>query len=355
MHNYLTVQTESDTYEIQFGQVQFEITGRCNLNCDHCRAAGEVAKDVELDQIGKIMGFARRFSPAYAEIIVSGGEPLIHRKFTKVMELVRQSGGESITLTTNGLLLDKAVLSFLRGLEFKKLMLSVSLDSINPEDHDRFRGVQGSHEKAVRAINLMTNEKIPNAVTSVRMTLRPGQLQEMEKMTEFVYNSGCDRVNFSSIHASGRAINRPDLWMNREQMKRFVETIYLLPKMFPPPFQIGTNDPLKCLLRAHHDIGEEGERVFDGCAAGAATFNVCANGDLTPCALMDLPVMNISNMSIDEMTSAFQASSIIKNLLEMNVNGKCGICPLKFQCGGCRARALARNGGYLEEDPCCWK
>ena len=27
---------------------------------------------------------------------------------------------------------------------------------------------------------------------------------------------------------------------------------------------------------------------------------------------------------------------------------------MKYQCGGCRARALIQKGDYLEEDPHCW-
>lgn len=355
MHQLLRVETDKSIYEIQFGQIQFEITGRCNLKCQHCRAVGEMAKDVELSQIEKIMIFGRMFSPSYAEVIVSGGEPLMHRKFLQIMELVRQNGGESVTLTTNGILLNRPILNFLRNLEFKRLMLSVSLDSIKPKEHNWFRGCQSAYKKARKAIDLMVEENLPNTTSSVRMTLRPEQLSEMEDMATFIFNTGCQRVNFSSIHPSGRAIEHPELWMNWEQLKQFVETIFRLQKIFPSSFQIGTNDPLKCLLRKHHDIGGEGEIVFDGCAAGAATFNISANGDMTPCALMDLPIMNIRNLTVEQMIHAYQNNSVIKNLLEMNIKGKCGSCSLKFQCGGCRARALVRYGDYLGEDPCCWK
>lgn len=59
-------------------------------------------------------------------------------------------------------------------------------------------------------------------------------------------------------------------------------------------------------------------------------------------------------MTIEEIESAYQSSEIVKNMLDMNVSGKCGRCEKKYQCGGCRARALARFGDYLAEDPDCW-
>lgn len=351
----LNVEVNETIYEIMFGQIQLEITGRCNMRCVHCRAAGEDAIDVGIEQIEKIMKFARTFSPPYAEVIVSGGEPLLHKQFPLVMKRIRDAGGDSVTLTTNGLLFDNKTVELFRDLEFKRLMLSVSLDSLNKVAHDQFRGFRGAFEGAQRAIKLMVAANLPNTVTSVRVTLRPQQLAEMERIADYVYNAGCQRVNFSTIHPSGRASDCPDLWMSKDEVKTFVETVIRLQSYYPKSFQVSTNDPLKCLLRKHHDIGNENERVFDGCAAGAATFNVGANGDMTPCALMNLPMMNIRDLTVEEMETAYQNSPIIHNLLEMNVKGKCSACSLRFQCGGCRARALTRAGDYLGEDPCCWK
>ena len=107
-------------------------------------------------------------------------------------------------------------------------------------------------------------------------------------------------------------------------------------------------------MRGFHDTGENGELVFDGCAAAAVTFNVGADGAMTPCALLNIPMMNIFNLTIEEMTEKYRHSEIVQNMLDMNLRGKCGKCNLKYQCGGCRARALVRNGHYLEEDPDCW-
>ena len=34
-------------------------------------------------------------------------------------------------------------------------------------------------------------------------------------------------------------------------------------------------------------------------------------------------------------------------------NGNCGMCEYVGICGGCRARAFAMKGNYLESDPVC--
>lgn len=350
----LKVETSEVIYEIVFGQIQIEITGVCNMRCRHCRAADDLGRDMPIEQILKVVRFGRRYSPNYKELMLSGGEPLLHRQFEEVLTAVRENGGDFVTLTTNGSLLAPRHLDLFARLKFVRLMLSISLDSLESSDHDDFRQFPGAYEKAVRAIRMIAEARLPNTITSVRMTLRPEQINQMPVMAEFAYKTGCNRVSFSAIHPAGRALGQPGLWMSKAQKRQFIEQVYLLKRQYPESFQISTNDPLKCLLRGFSDIGEEGEVIFDGCPAAAVTFNVFANGDLTPCALMNLPIMNVFSLTIDEIAERYQQSEIVKNMLEMNLKGKCGGCEKKYQCGGCRARALGRTGDYLAEDPDCW-
>ena len=351
----LRVETEESIYEIEFGQIQIEITGRCNMACEHCRASHELHKDMPVDQIVKILRFARRYSPNYKEVVISGGEPLIHRDFPDILNAVRENGGESIFLSTNGSLLEEEYLHQISKLQFKRFTVSVSLDSTNAQVHDLFRNYSGAFSGAVRALRLVAERGSPGIIASARVTLQPDQIQSMEEITDFVFRLGCNRISLSSIYPSGRSIDRPEFWMTLEQKKQFLEKVYALREAYPTTFQISTNDPLKCLVRdVCDDVGSGDEVVFDGCPAAAVTFNVGANGDMTPCALMNLPMFNVFGLTVDEIAGRYRESDIVKNMLDMNLRGKCSICDKKYRCGGCRARALARNGHYLAEDPDCW-
>ncbi len=349
----LEVETEDSIFEIEFGQIQIEITGRCNMKCEHCRASYQAQLDMPIDQIVKIVRFARQFSPNYKEIILSGGEPLMHRDFASVLIAVRNNGGEFITLTSNGSKLTRKHLDQVEELQFKRFVLSVSLDSLNPERHNTFRGHPGAFRSAVRALQMVAKRNSPTMVASMRSTIQASQIDSMEEMVVFAKNIGCARVSFSAIHPAGRAIERPDLWMTREQKKAFLENLYRLKGAYPD-LNITTNDPLKCLLRGVHDIGTENELVFDGCGAAAITFNVNADGTMTPCALLNVPMMNVFPLSISEITDRYRDNPIVRDMLTMNLHGKCGSCNLKYQCGGCRARALVQLGDFLAEDPHCF-
>jgi len=350
----LRIETDRAIYEVIFGQIQVEITGVCNMQCEHCRDADDLKRDMPLPQILKIIGFGRRYSPNYKEIMLSGGEPLAHRQFDEVLSAVRENGGDFVTLTINGSLLQQRHLDLFAKLKFRRIILSVSLDNLDATGHDAFRHYPGAYEKALNAIRMITEAKLPNVTASVRVTLRPELIGQIPTMADFAYKLGCNRVSFSAIHPAGRALAMPTLWMDREQKRSFIEEIYRLKTQYPENFQISTNDPLKCLVRGFSDVGQEGEVVFDGCPAAAVTFNVFANGDMTPCALMNLPIMNVFPLTIDEIVERYQKSEIVKNMLDMNLKGKCGACDRKYQCGGCRARALGRTGDYLEKDPDCW-
>jgi len=349
----LEVETEDTIYEIEFGQVQIEITGRCNMSCQHCRAAHQPKHDMSIEQIVKIIRFARQFSPNYKEVILSGGEPLMHHNFADVLRQVRNNGGEFITLTTNGSLLTKEHLALINDLSFQRFVLSVSLDNLDPVKHDEFRAHKNAFPKAVNALRLVAESGLTNVVASMRSTIQASQIGEMESMVRFAKDIGCKRVSFSAIHPAGKAIERDDLWMTKEQKMAFIQEIYRLKTVFPE-LNVTTNDPLKCLLRGKNDLGENGELVFDGCGAAAITFNVNSDGTMTPCALLNIPMMNIFPLSIEEMTENYRENSIVRNMLTMKLKGKCGSCQMKYQCGGCRARALIQKGDYLEEDPHCW-
>jgi radical SAM protein with 4Fe4S-binding SPASM domain len=352
-HAFLEVETEDTVYEIEFGQIQIEITGRCNMLCDHCRASQQPRKDMPLEQIVKIIHFARQFSPNYKEVIVSGGEPLLHRDFAKVLRAVRENGGDFVTLTTNGSVLRKEHLDLIESLAFERMVLSVSVDSLKSEEHDAFRHYEGAFASAIDALRLVAERNIHNVTTSMRATLHSSQIGDMGAMIEFAQSMGCSRVSFSSILPAGRALARKELWMTREEKLAFITNLYLLKRQYPH-MNITTNDPLKCILRGASDVGGEDELVFDGCGAAAITFNVNADGVMTPCALLNIPMMEVFPLSIDEMTEKYRANPIVRNMLAMNLGGKCGTCSMKYQCGGCRARAFGHTGDYLAEDPDCW-
>ena len=88
-----------------------------------------------------------------SQVKLTGGEPLLHPDFLKMVDLLREKG-LGLTIETNGLLLTETLARYLKEKSTLRL-ISVSLDGACPETHDAFRGVKGSFEKACRAIRYL--------------------------------------------------------------------------------------------------------------------------------------------------------------------------------------------------------
>ena len=354
MERQLLVNTGTQIFQLGFSQIQVEITGRCNLRCEHCRASNLLKKDMPIEQIIKIIQFSLPLFSGKKEMVISGGEPLIHSQFQKVMEQIRTNGIEYGSLTTNGWFLTKEHIELVKRLQFKGFTFSVSIDNMNPVIHDQFRGRKGSFDKAKQALQLLKEECDIIISSSVRSTILASDIEKMEEIVEFARQMSCISVGFSAVHPAGKAIDNPTLWMTRKQKKEFIQRIYLLNSKYAD-ISIGTTDPLKCLFCEEETTQQDEMIILDGCGAALTTFNINSNGEMTPCALLDIPIMNIFPLTIDEIMEHYQRSEIVKNLLLRNFKGKCGHCSQRYSCGGCRARAHVQQGSYLGSDPHCWR
>jgi len=350
----LRVEVGDVQYEIGFGMFQLEITGKCNMCCRHCRAANELCKDVPIEQIAKVVKFAKRYSLKQNEIVISGGEPLIYRQFPEVLRVIRNSGYDVAVMTTNGSLVSNKHLELIESLDFKKFVFLISLDDLIPAKHDEFRRFSGAYNGALKALDLTVSKNLSSVATSLLVTVLPDQIDNMHGFVELALSRGCDMVSFSGVFAVGAAKHEPQLWMTPIQKRAFIENIQSLTDAFSGRIRVSTNDPLKCILS---DVLMDDDRcniVLNGCTSGSATVNVNSNGDMTPCALLEVPIMNVFDLSVEEIALKYQSSDVIKSLIDMRVKGKCGTCDRRRQCGECRARAFSLTGDFLVQDPDCW-
>jgi len=348
----MIIKTQKGVYGVSFGQFQIEITGQCNMYCKHCRNSFDRVSVMPVKQIIKIIKLAIKNGDSDLELVLSGGEPLTHPDFKKIIAEIKKLGIKSLFITTNGSLLSEEHIALFK--DIKNIMISVSLDDIDPKKNDVFRGFVGAHNRALSAINLLVGAGIK---TSMRVSLRPEKIKDLEKIAEFAYRLKINRLSVAGIFPSGKARENKKLLMTPSQKKEFLTKLFKLrDKYLPKGLKISTNEPLQNICRSNKNncsVPNTKNIILNGCSA-AASFNVMANGDLTPCAMLNLPIPNTYSLTLKEIESRYKSSDIIKNILDMNIKGKCGSCNLKYSCGGCRARALAKYGDYLAQDPDCW-
>ena len=88
-----------------------------------------------------------------------------------------------------------------------------------------------------------------------------------------------------------------------------------------------------------------------GCLAGTAVCFISHQGEVYPCGYLPALAGDLRKQPFAEIWE----NSVVFNQLRdtNNLQGKCGCCEFRNICMGCRARAFAATGNYLDEEPSC--
>lgn len=124
----------------------------CNLKCEHCFATAlkkESTRKITPHEYKEIVVQAMKLGAV--NFSFQGGEPTLYKD---LIEFIKNTfpNRNLISVTTNGTLLDKEKIIALKkaGVD----ILTISLDSAIPEEHDRFRGVEGTFDKTMNTVQL---------------------------------------------------------------------------------------------------------------------------------------------------------------------------------------------------------
>lgn len=122
-----------DQYGREIGYLRISITDLCNLNCIYCWGGRRVKKMdrywvLSLEEILRIVHLAKKLGITH--IRITGGEPLVRKGVVGLLKELTKIEGLRISMTTNGVLLNKYAKDLYRaGLSG----LNISLDSLNEE------------------------------------------------------------------------------------------------------------------------------------------------------------------------------------------------------------------------------
>jgi cyclic pyranopterin phosphate synthase len=151
--------TSVDTLGRPLHDLRVSVTDRCNFRCIYCMPREVFGRDfvfAERDQLltfEEIANLARAFARNGVEKIrLTGGEPLVRRDIERLIEMLACIDGiRDLTLTTNGSLLTRAKALALKRAGLNRI--SISLDSLNPEEFRRINDVDVPVERVLEAID----------------------------------------------------------------------------------------------------------------------------------------------------------------------------------------------------------
>ena len=127
-----------------------EVTKACSFRCGFCdiwRATDETTNEMTYDDLLQVIADLKELGTKYVGLF--GGEPLQRKDLFDVIAAMK-AAGFGVVLITNGYLLPEYHERIVRsGLD----TLMVSMDSAQPELHDRLRGRKGSHARILRGLD----------------------------------------------------------------------------------------------------------------------------------------------------------------------------------------------------------
>ena len=355
--------------------ISWNLTYRCNLACEHCYLdAGpkplvgtqNFADRSELDteECFKVIDDIASFAPECLTIL-TGGEPLLRRD---ILEIVRRAAerGLWVVVGTNGVSITENLAK--RLAEAGVRGLSLSLDALDADRHDRFRNVRGAWRNTVEGAAILNRTGLPFIVQT---TVGSHNLGELDAIADFAHDRLAAKVwNLYFLVPTGRGQFVSD--MTPAQYDEVLASLYRIQRKYNgrmlvnakcAPHYIktalanasGPGDPIPSDSASPSLASLPGIRTYSGgaggCPAGTHYMGIRPNGDVTPCPYLPVFAGSLRRASLADLWTASELFTGIRQRTALG--GRCGECEMNAQCGGCRARAYGMTGDLMAEDPLC--
>jgi radical SAM protein with 4Fe4S-binding SPASM domain len=336
-----------NSLEWSLDTVYLEVTHSCNLYCFHCyNKAGRKLKD-EMDKESIFALINDLADLGVMELVLTGGEPLVREDIFEIMRYVK-SKNIDFCLFTNGVLLNKEKVKKLKILNPK--YISISLDSHNPEIHNRIRG-QNCFSKVIKNIDILIEEKIPVRInTTIFKGLNDGQ-DQIANLISFLLSKSISQIVIGGFMNYGRGKRYEHFIPSPKLAKRISKIFKNKTKTMKRKKQV-----LPKLKFSDVEILEKKENFIPRtiCEIGTSSCVIQANGDVALCPVLVGKKYCAGNIHERELKNIWINSKNFGHFRTHNVDNihKCKKCSVKYTClGGCKARSLMYNDGFDSPDP----
>jgi len=344
--------------------VVWNMTRRCNLRCIHCYSSSQniqYSDELTTAEARRMIDDLAAFgSPV---LLFSGGEPLMREDLPELAQYAVSLGMRAV-LSTNGTLLTRGKVAVLKkiGLSY----IGVSLDGLQAT-HDRFRGVTGAYEAAMRGIRICREEGIK---VGVRFTINRKNAADIPAIFDLLEVEDIPRVCFYHLVYSGRgsALVAEDL--SHDETRKTVDLILdrtrdLFNRGLPKEVLTVDNHadgPYLYLRMLKEDPRRAAEvlellKMNEGNSSGNGIGCISWDGEVHPDQFWrGILLGNVRQRPFSEIWTD-PANELLTRLKDKkpHLQGRCATCRWLDVCGGnFRARAEAVTGELWAPDPACY-
>ena len=335
--------------------VYWELTNACGLACRHCRATampdpapGELTTAEAIALLDDITGFGTPLP----HLVMTGGDPLMRPDLRELIAAATARGiGVSLAPAVTPLLTRERMHEFAAD---GVTAISLSLDGSCPELHDGLRGVPGTFDATMVAldqaaeaglavqVNTLVTASTADNLPAIYELLKSHTLMQWSLFFLISIGRGAELTELSP-----GAAEKVLLWAQRTARTA--------------PWRIKTTEARHYRRLSANALTRQGmdrkqieqhpiSRSF-GIRDGNGIVFVSHQGDVTPSGFLPLVVGNAKQSRLVEL---YQSEPTMLALRDPDqFKGRCGACEFHDWCGGSRARAFAWTGDPLESDPLC--
>ncbi|HHO57088.1 MAG TPA: radical SAM protein [Thermoplasmatales archaeon] len=342
--------------------IVWDFTYSCNLRCKHCYAnAGKPLEDeLTTEEAKRAIDIFDR--AGVVSIAFSGGEPLVRKDFFELAKYAADKG-MYVAVATNGTLITPEMAEKMKNAGIK--FVQISLDGASPETHDAFRGIDGAFEKTVEGIK---NAVKAGFFVEIATTATKYNYEEVPSIIELAEKLGVNWFMLYNFVPTGRGKFMVKNDLSPEEREELLKMLYrkmndssltllsTAPQFARVALQEDNNDDM-AIMPTHFYAAHLSKKLraladfIGGCGCGRFYLAMRPNGNIEPCVFFPLTIGNIRRDDFEEL---WRNNKVLNELRNKNLlEGKCGDCSYRYQCGGCRARAYGYFGDYMAPDPGC--
>lgn len=329
----------------------WETTGACPLACLHCRASAVCQREkdeLSTAEVKQMLASAAKLGNAI--ILFSGGEPLLRNDLEEIATEAIKLGHKPVVSCNDGRLLTNERLDSLKQAGIAHF--SFSMHSCSEKDHDEFVRTPNAYKNALLAFSKIKEKGMSFQINT---TILPSNYKRLEELKNWVVSCGAAAWHLFFIVPMGRAAKTgSSIQISNKETDEVLRYIAENSDNWEIPIKV-TCAPQYSRIRA--ELAAKGKikpiqpHASRSCMAGGGFLFVSRKGEVKPCGYFDLSVGSIREKPLDEIYNESPTLVSLRN--SDKLEGKCGSCPFKLMCGGCRARTYANTGNLLGEDSSC--
>jgi MoaA/NifB/PqqE/SkfB family radical SAM enzyme len=273
-----------------------EVTANCQCNCVHCSAHRPSDKRPVLSRATIESVVAQVLDMGAHGISYTGGEPLMRPDLEDLIAMVPQDKA-TVTIFSNAVALTPERAASLKAAGLYSIM--ISLDSPDPEEHDRLRNRRGTFEAVKRGAQAAVEAGL---VVNLSTYATPEYVREgkLNRVAELAAQWGVHEISVFNAVATGRYLKACEVMVSDEDRNAILEAAENLHKLYGRRPRI--------ITKAWTNRGKGFSRYI-GCMSGHYQFHVTAQGDLTPCDLTPLSFGNVNNETIADIWARLSSHS----------------------------------------------